>query len=58
MRGDRPRNLFPSKSLGCFGDGGMVTTNDPALAEHMSWLRNHDMNPKYYHQFSVGATWR
>ena len=42
-------SYFPSKNLGGFGDGGMITTNDDALATRMMRLRNHGMEPKYYH---------
>ncbi len=42
-------SFFPSKNLGCYGDGGMVITDDPKLAEHLLRLRNHGSHIRYYH---------
>lgn len=42
-------SFFPSKNLGCYGDGGMVTTNDDALADTLLMLRNHGSKERYYH---------
>jgi len=50
-------SFFPSKNLGCYGDGGMITTNDAALGERLAALRVHGSKRKYYHDW-VGVNSR
>lgn len=43
-------SFFPSKPLGCYGDGGMVFTSDEKLDQKLGWLRNHGQNERYNHK--------
>lgn len=50
-------SFFPSKNLGCYGDGGAIFTNDDALAAKMRAIANHGMVVRYYHD-TVGVNSR
>lgn len=43
-------SFYPTKNLGCFGDGGAVTTNDPEVYERLMLIRNYGQKKRYYHQ--------
>jgi dTDP-4-amino-4,6-dideoxygalactose transaminase len=43
-------SFFPSKNLGCYGDGGALMTNDDGLADKMRMIANHGQEKKYYHK--------
>lgn len=50
-------SFFPSKNLGCYGDGGAMFTNDDALAERLRMIANHGQKVRYYHEM-VGCNSR
>jgi UDP-2-acetamido-2-deoxy-ribo-hexuluronate aminotransferase len=50
-------SFFPSKNLGCYGDGGAMFTNDDTLAEKLRIIANHGMKVRYYHD-SIGVNSR
>ena len=43
-------SFFPTKNLGTYGDGGMVTTSNPGYADYCRTYRSHGADPKYYHK--------
>lgn len=50
-------SFFPSKNLGCYGDGGAIFTNDSALAEKITMMANHGQKVKYHHE-TIGVNSR
>jgi dTDP-4-amino-4,6-dideoxygalactose transaminase len=50
-------SFFPSKNLGCYGDGGAICTDDEALADKMRKIANHGQSVRYYHDI-VGCNSR
>ena len=51
-------SFFPTKNLGCYGDGGLVTCNSPQLADMMKKLRAHGSSTKYNHELPGGVNSR
>ena len=43
-------SFFPSKNLGCYGDGGAMFTNDDAMADQLRMIANHGQQVRYYHE--------
>ena len=50
-------SFFPSKNLGCFGDGGAVSCNDPDRVKKLKIFRNHGQSSTYFHEY-VGGNFR
>ena len=50
-------SFYPTKNLGAFGDGGLVTTNNQTLAQKIRILRDHGQNPRYFYK-TIGGNFR
>ena len=50
-------SFFPSKNLGCYGDGGAIITDNEALADRLKMIANHGQKVRYYHEM-VGCNSR
>lgn len=44
-------SFYPTKNLGCLGDGGAIVTDDPNIADHLKYLRNYGSKTKYYNRY-------
>ncbi|MBP8303231.1 MAG: DegT/DnrJ/EryC1/StrS family aminotransferase [Phycisphaerae bacterium] len=50
-------SFYPTKNLGGFGDGGLITTQDEALATKLRFIRDHGQNPRYHYHL-IGGNFR